>query len=154
MPRPAKARTDLVCPDCGASMVIKRSRYGWFYGCVGYPQCKGTHGAHPDGAPLGRPAGRRVKDARIKAHNAFDQLWQQADLLECYDPKDDKARQRIRRAARNRAYKWLSEQMNVEQVHIGAMGEEDCYHVQVLSMTINAAGIRAWHKRKQQELQR
>jgi DNA topoisomerase-1 len=33
------------CPNCGASMVIRRSRYGkLFYGCSQYPQCRGIIG--------------------------------------------------------------------------------------------------------------
>lgn len=33
------------CPNCGADMVIRRSRYGkLFYGCSQYPQCRGIIG--------------------------------------------------------------------------------------------------------------
>jgi len=30
------------CPKCGASMVVRTSKYGQFYGCSRYPSCKGT----------------------------------------------------------------------------------------------------------------
>jgi len=30
------------CPVCGKDMVIRDSKYGKFYGCVDYPNCKGT----------------------------------------------------------------------------------------------------------------
>jgi DNA topoisomerase-1 len=33
--------TDEVCPECGAPMVVKRSRFGPFLGCSRYPECKG-----------------------------------------------------------------------------------------------------------------
>ena len=34
--------TEKVCPECGAPMVIRRSRFGkLFYGCSKYPQCRG-----------------------------------------------------------------------------------------------------------------
>jgi ssDNA-binding Zn-finger/Zn-ribbon topoisomerase 1 len=30
------------CPNCGNSMVVRRSRFGrLFYGCSTYPRCKG-----------------------------------------------------------------------------------------------------------------
>ncbi len=66
---------DVACPDCGAPMRLRESKHGLFYGCTRYPECKGTHGAHPNGAPLGIPADKHTKDMRIKAHDAFDQLW-------------------------------------------------------------------------------
>lgn len=144
-------RKDLVCPDCGSPMRLRPSRFGLFYGCTAYPDCKGTHGAHPDGAPLGVPASQTVKQARISAHAAFDELWKYADHLECYDPEDDAAREKIRRAARGRAYRWLASEMGRENVHIGELGEEDCFSVQALSRTMNAQAIRAWHKRRQHE---
>jgi DNA topoisomerase I len=34
--------TDMVCPDCGKPMVIKRGRFGEFLACSGYPECKKT----------------------------------------------------------------------------------------------------------------
>jgi hypothetical protein len=30
------------CPKCGAKMMLRRGRYGQFYGCSKYPYCKGT----------------------------------------------------------------------------------------------------------------
>ena len=32
--------TEEVCPQCGEHLIIKLGRYGKFYGCKGYPQCK------------------------------------------------------------------------------------------------------------------
>ncbi len=40
------------CPECGAPMVLRQSRYGPFWGCSRYPECKGT-------LPLVQPAERR-----------------------------------------------------------------------------------------------
>jgi DNA topoisomerase-1 len=37
----APAPTDQVCDLCGKPMVVKRSRFGEFLGCSGYPECKG-----------------------------------------------------------------------------------------------------------------
>ena len=30
------------CPRCHAEMVKRHSKYGWFWGCSRYPDCKGT----------------------------------------------------------------------------------------------------------------
>ncbi len=68
------------CADCGALMVLrttKKFQYGDgnnrnFYGCSNYPICKGTHGAHPDGRPLGTPATAEVKQLRRAAHAAIE----------------------------------------------------------------------------------
>ena len=37
-----KIATGETCDDCGADMVIRRSRRGLFLGCGAYPKCKGT----------------------------------------------------------------------------------------------------------------
>jgi len=34
--------TDQVCPECGKSIVIRRGRFGQFYACSGFPDCKYT----------------------------------------------------------------------------------------------------------------
>lgn len=33
---------EIACPDCGFSMTIKEGRYGYFWGCTGYPGCEKT----------------------------------------------------------------------------------------------------------------
>ncbi len=35
-------KTDEKCPDCGKPLVIKLGRFGKFYACTGYPDCKHT----------------------------------------------------------------------------------------------------------------
>jgi DNA topoisomerase-1 len=39
--REAQAEQTAVCPKCGAPMVLRRGRYGPFYGCSRYPDCDG-----------------------------------------------------------------------------------------------------------------
>jgi ssDNA-binding Zn-finger/Zn-ribbon topoisomerase 1 len=34
---------DVACPECGMPMKIKEGRYGFFWGCEGYPQCDKTY---------------------------------------------------------------------------------------------------------------
>ena len=37
-----KTQTDLKCPLCGSPMELRQGKFGRFYGCSRYPQCKGT----------------------------------------------------------------------------------------------------------------
>lgn len=111
LPIAVPART-LPCP-CGATMRLKPSRYGLFYGCARWPACEYTHGAHADGTPLGTPADKATRAARIRAHAAFDQLW-----------KPD-------RRARPYAYAWLrlTLGMTPEDTHIGKFDIHTCARV-------------------------
>lgn len=34
--------TDKICPECGKSLVVRRSRFGKFLACSGFPECKHT----------------------------------------------------------------------------------------------------------------
>ena len=33
----------VACPECGMPMKINEGRYGFFWGCEGYPQCDKTY---------------------------------------------------------------------------------------------------------------
>ena len=33
----------VACPECGMPMKMKEGRYGYFWGCEGYPQCEKTY---------------------------------------------------------------------------------------------------------------
>jgi DNA topoisomerase-1 len=39
------------CEVCGKPMALKRSRYGTFFGCTGYPECKNIRKTGPQAAP-------------------------------------------------------------------------------------------------------
>ncbi|HEV2379751.1 MAG TPA: type I DNA topoisomerase [Terriglobia bacterium] len=39
---PAPEVADQICDKCGRPMAMKRSRFGYFLGCSGYPECKNT----------------------------------------------------------------------------------------------------------------
>lgn len=104
---------DLACPDCGAPMLLRNSRYGKFYGCSRFPACKAAHGAHPDGRPLGIPANAETKAWRMRAHDAFDQLWKSG------------------RMSRREAYAWLRTTMGLGKAdcHIGRFDIDQCQQV-------------------------
>lgn len=92
-------------PNCGGVLHLKESRFGPFWGCECFKQngCKGTHGAHPDGTPLGTPADKETKEWRIEAHAVFED-WYTAKNL-----------------SRNEAYEQLQRIMGLtsSEAHIG-----------------------------------
>lgn len=108
---------DLVCPECGAEMRLKPSRFGLFYGCSRWAEtnCGGSHGAHANGTPLGEPANEETKKARRAAHHVFDHLWRGGPM------------------SRKEAYRWLRKAlgMTAEQAHIGKFSREQCKAVVV-----------------------
>jgi len=112
---PPPGWVQLDCPECGAPMRLKESHYGLFYGCTewGKTGCKGSHGAHPDGRPLGIPADDRTKKMRMAAHNAFDPLWNGPAAV--FD-------------SREAAYAWMQQALgkSVEDAHIGRFNRDDC----------------------------
>ena len=103
----------MICPECGADMILKKGKYNKFYGCVQWPECTGSHGAHADGTPLGIPANKETKAWRIKAHDAFDRLWKQDGMR------------------RKKAYRKLAMSMGLaeEDCHIGRFNIEQCEEV-------------------------
>jgi ssDNA-binding Zn-finger/Zn-ribbon topoisomerase 1 len=107
-----EARCGLLCPECGARMRLRSSRFGPFYSCEKFPECKGSHGAHPDGTPLGTPANKETKEWRMKAHDAFDSIWKTAGV----------------KNARKKAYAFLAEQMDmlISDCHIGSFTQDEC----------------------------
>lgn len=117
------ANSHLTCPDCGREMMLKRSKYGPFYGCVAWPQCEATHGAHPDGRPLGIPADKATREARMRAHEAFDG-WRKAAGVR-----------------RPMAYRELAKRMEMteDEAHIGRFDIDQCERVVRLFSTQGTA---------------
>jgi ssDNA-binding Zn-finger/Zn-ribbon topoisomerase 1 len=106
------AECDLTCPECGAAMRLKKSKYGLFYSCSMFPACRASHGAHPDGRPLGRPGTAEEKVARVCAHEAFDTMYKGPNA-----PKSKSA-----------AYQWMERVMDLtpEECHIGLFDMDAC----------------------------
>ncbi|HYN88627.1 MAG TPA: DNA topoisomerase, partial [Ardenticatenaceae bacterium] len=57
------------CPNCGKPLVMRRSRYGEFVGCSGYPQCRYLEKTAGDGAT---EDGRRTTTTRGRRRKADD----------------------------------------------------------------------------------
>lgn len=108
----------LTCPECGAVMTLKDSRYGKFYGCVRWPNCDCTHGAHEDGSPKGVPGDKATRQARIRAHAEFDQVWRELKKAGV-------------KGARKKAYRWLRDRLGVgkDECHIALFDEATCERV-------------------------
>lgn len=101
---------ELTCPACKGRMRLRRNHHGLFWGCDTYVACGTTHGAHEDGTPLGLPADKETKAWRVRAHNAFDPLWQSGKL------------------SRTDAYQWLCYVLNKtsDEGHIGRFTIDEC----------------------------
>jgi len=101
----------LPCPDCGGVLLLKKSKAGkHFYGCRNWPECQGSHGAHPDGKPLGVPANALTKQMRIAAHEVFDRLWKDGPMT------------------RKGAYTWMQQTLGMTEAeaHIGNFDIATC----------------------------
>ena len=51
----APETSDVMCNLCSKPMIIKKSRFGPFLGCSGYPECKSTRRIGKDGKPVPLP---------------------------------------------------------------------------------------------------
>jgi ssDNA-binding Zn-finger/Zn-ribbon topoisomerase 1 len=112
---------DVTCGECGAHMILKISdrflqKDGTpkkFWSCSRFPVCRGIHGAHPDGRPLGIPGDAATKEARIRAHDSFDNMTKRCNMT------------------RNQAYRWLRRQLEMtkEECHIAKFDIPTCEKV-------------------------
>lgn len=103
------------CPDCAGSMVFKpNGPFGPYYRCL-TSRCPGAVASEPDGKVKGVPAPKATRDARIRAHAAFDPLW----------------RGETAPMSRGEAYRWLARVLGfpARVCHIGHMDEASCARV-------------------------
>jgi hypothetical protein len=111
----------MTCPDCGSPRELVTHpewRYPGggprkYYRCRDRLFCTATHGAHPDGTPLGVPGDRATKAARIEAHDALDDLACHFGLT------------------RKAVYAWLRDVMKLSEpeAHVGRFDEARCAEV-------------------------
>jgi len=110
------------CPECGADMMLKETKKFLnkdgtakkFFSCSCWPQCNGTHGAHPNGKPLGVPANAATKLLRREAHHIFDEAYCHLSMKERYEE--------------------LQSLMNMSEAeaHIGKFNAEQCHKLILL----------------------
>jgi hypothetical protein len=113
------------CP-CGARAYLRpasavhgeNARTEYLYVCSRYPACDSYVGVHQKSRkPLGTLADGDLRNARIRAHRAFDRLWK-SGLMKKWQ-----------------AYKWLQAALglNSGQAHIGQFSAYMCDRVIALS---------------------
>jgi hypothetical protein len=113
-------RANLKCPECSFPMTLMENRDArypktgtprLYYRCGAYPRCNITHGAHPDGSPLGFPGDRQTREARYAFHEVFDQVWKSGPW------------------SRSEAYRILQLLMDMpeEEAHVGNFSGDQCY---------------------------
>jgi len=137
------------CPECGAKMRLDPRARRWLCHRAG---CRGSHGARPDGTPMGTPGDAEPRQARILAHQAFDTLREDAVLLYPDAVGDPESVKRIRRIARRRAYWWLARRLGMgeDEAHIANMDRAKCMEVVRVCADTTPSDIRAWGKREEQ----
>jgi len=110
------------CPYCdspvgmSSNIQVYGQTYGtwpWIFLCTN-PFCMAYVGMHPfTNIPLGTLADKRTREARKKAKEVFNPLWQSA------------------RMTRTEAYKWLASRLAIDpgECHIGWFDAETCHQV-------------------------
>jgi DNA topoisomerase-1 len=54
MEKVGPVETDFDCPSCGQKLLKRRGRFGEFFSCSGYPECKCSMNVSPDGEPIAK----------------------------------------------------------------------------------------------------
>jgi DNA topoisomerase-1 len=54
MEKVAPVETDYDCPNCGRKLLLRRGRFGEFFACSGYPECKTSMNVGENGEPVAR----------------------------------------------------------------------------------------------------
>lgn len=119
----------LVCPYCGNnteyidSSVIYGKSYGMIYICK---PCDAYVGVHKGtDKSLGRLANKELREAKKEAHYYFDQIAKTGLINKIWKEYIPNL------GNRNKAYLWLSKQMNIpkEYCHIGMFDVAECKKV-------------------------
>lgn len=111
----------VICPYCNkkAKLVTGKTIYffakplhkKFFWFCK---PCDSYVGVHPNTkVPLGTLANLELRNLRVQVHTKFDPLWKKGKM------------------SRNKAYNWLSRQLNIEKdkCHIAMFDIETCEKV-------------------------
>lgn len=116
--------TGRLCPYCKGEPMLRDSNvvYGRSYGPIWYCEpCNAWVGCHPGtNDPLGRLANATLREAKKRAHEAFDQIWKKKIM------------------SRTAAYAWLSRRLGIPKkyTHIGMFNVETCSKVITLSKAL------------------
>ena len=110
-------------------MVLRRGKYGQFYGCQNFPDCNGTMKADPAGNPIGIPADSRMKAWRKRAHEHIEEVvgkvwhaifwgtYTDPDAVEKTMAERTRAAEEHKKLQRRNVYNWLAEQLQIDPNH-------------------------------------
>lgn len=108
------------CPYCKANATLRPASfvYGeaanpehYLYVCDHYPECDSYVSAHKKSKrPMGRLANARLRQKRIQAHKAFQEVIKQSGM------------------SKDEAYQWMKIRLGLKkkQAHIAKFGEHMC----------------------------
>lgn len=145
------------CPACGRPMQLRPSRDpsspDW-WGCTGYPACDVRQSAGKDGQPVGVPADKETRQARIRAHDALDPIWDGA--LEVYqdESKDSSLTvEQLLQIARGRTYSWLADQLQMDRkdCHVANFDLFHCELVVKVCEGVTYDHVRAWARQRSRQ---
>lgn len=118
-----------------------------YWMCV---HCGAHVGCKPGTAvPTGRPANAALRRARqLLMEERIHPLWDHADESGLYAAEDEKARQRIRGAARHRVFAFLADRMGIEPelCRVGLFTIDDCRQAWTVLAGVAYGEIRDWAK--------
>lgn len=119
-------KANVRCPYCRAKATLHPASfvYGsavqgnhYLYVCDRYPKCDAYVSAHQKSKlPMGTLANGNLRNKRIQAHKAFDQIWKSGLMT------------------KPQAYVWMQAKMGLskEQAHIAKFGEYLCDQLIIL----------------------
>jgi len=124
-----KQPLEVKCPYCDGDAELVESNvvykpwhdYGKLWLCRHCWAYTGTHSNSKRHVPKGRLANKELREWKIKAHAAFDPLWNRKISKEGCSKSQ----------ARKAGYKWLAEKVGVElkKCHIGIFDVDQCMKV-------------------------
>lgn len=106
---PVRITSSRICPRHNVELRQRVSRFGPFWGCPCWPNCD-TIGNYSEHDKKFRISNQKTRDARKRAHAAFDPLWQDGWLR------------------RSQGYLWLGERLNLPapEMHIEYLTALEC----------------------------
>jgi len=123
--------TKVLC-HCKNLMSLQTGQYGWYYRCI---FCNDTHSCdQKTQEPLGYPAPKKVRQARTRAHEVFDNAWKHIKI------------------SRGEAYYRLSQQLKLtkDECHIAKFDSLMCQKV----MSISDKWVKSFDAKKKRKKQR
>lgn len=114
-----KSKRKITCPYCGSPAILREGNYVYgedsiaekLYVCQRYPDCDAYVGVFKDNrTPKGTLANSELRNKRIRAHRAFDEIWKSGIM------------------SRGQAYQWMQHKFGLskDQAHIGYFSDYLC----------------------------